>query len=558
MSIYDGRPWLRWYDPGAPHSLTYPDHTLFEMLLLSTLRFPEKPALHFLGKALKYRELLTWVYSCGDALREMGVHRHDRVAIILPNCPQRVITDYAVLSLAAITVPINPLLTKAECTKILRNAKPKVIITLDQFLPIITKRFISQCPIMVTHISDFASFGYSTAIFLQGVFRKKPVFPENHVSFRDVVSSDSDKQECSYFRSQPDDVATLLYTSGTTGEPKGVMLTHRNIVVNLMQCKAFSPALEEGEEVVLSVIPFFHAYGLTVGMHLSVMLAANNVLVPTFSGKTVVQLLKSHRVTVWPAIPALLHALVKYKTVLTEATKHLKVITCGGSKLSAEHQLKFESLSHCRVSPGFGMSELSPVALLTPRGVTDKVGTMGIPIADTDARVVDLENGKELPSGKMGELVIRGPQVMKGYWENQKKTAEVLKGEWLFTGDLVRRDDDHFFYYVERKDDMIKVGSEKVQPSEVECHIDRHPDVSEVVVISVPDDFRGSAIKACIVPRKKGALTAEDIIAFCKEGLAPFKVPQCVDFVDEIPKNILKKPLRRKLAQHDTNKRGGK
>lgn len=158
----------------------------------------------------------------------------------------------------------------------------------------------------------------------------------------------------------------------------------------------------------------------------------------------------------------------------------------------------------------------------------------------------------------MGELIIRGPQVMKGYWENEKKTAEVLKGEWLFTGDLVRRDDDHFFYYVERKDDMIKVGSEKVQPSEVEYHIDRHPDVSEVVVISVPDDFRGSAIKACIVPRKKGALTAEDIISFCKEGLAPFKVPQCVDFVDEIPKNILKKPLRRKLAQHDTNKRGGK
>lgn len=556
--MYDGKPWLQWYDPGAPHSLTYPDHSLFEMLLLATLRFPDKPAVYFLGKTLKYGELLTLVYSCGDALRKMGVQRHDRVAIILPNCPQRVIADYGALSLGAITVPINPLLTKTECTKILRNAKPKVIITLDQFVPIIGKRFISQSGIMVTHISDFASFGYSTAIFLREVFRKKPAFPKNHVSFREVVSSDADKQECSYCRSQPDDIATLLYTSGTTGEPKGVMLTHRNILVNLMQCKSFSTALEEGEEVVLSVIPFFHAYGLTVGMHLSVMLAAYNVLVPKFSGKTVLQLLKSHRVTVWPAIPALLHALVKYKTMLTEATKHLKVITCGGSKLSAEHQLKFESLSNCRVSPGFGMSELSPVALLTPRGVTDKAGTMGIPIADTDARVVDVENGKEVPAGKMGELIIRGPQVMKGYWANEKKTAEVLKGEWLFTGDLVWRDADHFFYYVERKDDMIKVGSEKVQPSEVERRIAEHPGVAEVVVLSVPDDFRGSAIKACIVPRKKGALTAEDIISFCEEGLAPFKVPQCVDFVDEIPKNILKKPLRRKLAQHNSNKRGGR
>ena len=558
MSIYDEKPWLRWYDPGAPHSLTYPDHTLFEMLLLTTLRFPEKPAVYFLGMVLKYRELLTLVYSCGDALRKMGVHPHDRVAIILPNCPQRVITDYGVLSLGAITVPINPLLTKTECTKILRNAKPKVIITLDQFMPIIAKRFISECAIMVTHISDFASVGYSTAIFLREVFRKKPVLPENHVSFREVVSSDSDKRESFYVRSQPDDVATLLYTSGTTGEPKGVMLTHRNILVNLVQCKAFSTALEEGEEVFLSVIPFFHAYGLTVGMHLSVMLAAYNVLVPQFSGKTVVQLLKSHRVTVWPAIPALLQALVKYKTMLTEATRDLKVITCGGSKLSAEHQLTFESLSNCRVSPGFGMSELSPVALLTPRGVTDKAGTMGIPIADTDARVVDLENGKDLPPGKMGELIIRGPQVMKGYWADEKKTAEVLKGEWLFTGDLVSRDEDHFFYYVERKDDMIKVGSEKVQPSEVERHIAGHPNVAEVVVLSVPDNFRGSAIKACVVPRKKGALKAQDIISFCKEGLAPFKVPRFVDFVDEIPKNILKKPLRRKLAQHDSKKEGGK
>ncbi|MFQ5989466.1 MAG: AMP-binding protein [Candidatus Methylomirabilales bacterium] len=522
------------------------------MLLLTTLRFPEKPALYCLGKALKYRELLAMVYAVGDVLRNMGVQPDDRVAIILPNCPQRVITDYGVLSIGAITVPINPLLTKTECTKILRNAKPKVIITLDQFLPIIAKRFISQCAILVTHISDFASFGYTTAIFLRDVFKKKPVLPQTHVSFRDVLSA-LEKRECAYVRSQPDDIATLLYTSGTTGEPKGVMLTHRNILVNLVQCKAFSTTLEDGEEVFLSVIPFFHAYGLTVGMHLSVMLGAYNVLVPKFSGKTVVQLLKSHRVTVWPAIPALLHALVKYKTTLTEATKHLKVITCGGSKLPEEHQLKFESLSNCRVSPGFGMSELSPVALLTPRGVTHKLGTMGIPIADTDARIVDLENGKDVSAGKMGELIIRGPQVMQGYWQNEKKTAEVLKGEWLFTGDLAWRDDDHFFYYIERKDDMIKVGSEKVQPSEVERHIAEHPGVAEVVVVSVPDDFRGSVVKACVVPRKEGALTADDIITFCKEGLAPFKVPRLVDFLDEIPKNILKKPLRRKLAQQDSN-----
>ena len=552
MSIYEQRPWLRWYDPGVPHTLTYPNHTLFEMLLLTTLRFPEKPALYFLGRTLKYRELLASVYACGNVLRKMGIQPRERVAIILPNCPQRVIADYAVHSLDAVTVPINPLLTQTECTKILRNARPKIIITLDQFLPIIAKRFMSQCAIMVTHISDFASFGYSTAIFIREVFKKKPVLPQRHVSFQDVLSS-IDKRECAYVRSRSDDVATLLYTSGTTGEPKGVMLTHRNILVNLAQCRAFSSALEDGEEVFLSVIPFFHAYGLTVGMHLSVMLGAYNILVPKFSGKAVVQLLKSHRVTVWPAIPALLHALVKYKTTLTEATKYLKIITCGGSRLAEEHQVKFESLSSCRVSPGFGMSELSPVALLTPRGVTQKLGTMGIPIADTDARVVDVDNGKEVPPGKVGELVIRGPQVMRGYWQNEAKTNEVLKGEWLFTGDLVWRDDDHFFYYIERKDDMIKVGSEKVQPSEVERYIAEHPEVADVVVVSLPDDFRGSVVKACIVPRKQGAVTAKDIIAFCKEGLAPFKVPRVIDFVDEIPKNILKKPLRRKLMHRDTH-----
>lgn len=556
MGILEQRPWLRWYDPGVPYSLAYPDHTLFEMLLLTALRFAEKPALYFLGKTLTYSELLALVYSCGDGLRKMGVEPHDRVAIILPNCPQRVISEYAVLSIGAITVPINPLLTTIECTKILRNAKPKVIITLDQFLPIISKRLLPQCAIMVTYLSEFASLGYTTALFLREVFKKKHVLPKHHVSFRELVSNDMDKRECFYRRSQPDDLATLLYTSGTTGEPKGVMLTHRNMLVNVLQCRTFSTTLKEGEEVVMSVIPFFHAYGLTVGMHLSVMLGAYNVLVPKFSGRTVVNLLKSHRITVWPSIPALLQALVKYKGLLTEATQHLKVITCGGSKLAPEHQLRFESLSSCRVSPGFGMSELSPVALLMPSGVKDKIGSMGIPIADTDARVVDAESGKEVSGGQIGELIIRGPQLMKGYWERDKKTAEVMKGGWLFTGDLVWKDRDGFFYYVDRKDDMIKVGGEKVHPSEVERRIAEHPMVAEVVVLGVPDEFRGSIIKACVVPRKKGIITGDDVISFCKEALAPFKVPRSVDFLDEIPKNILKKPLRRKLLQPPSRKRG--
>lgn len=554
MSTNEQRPWLRWYDPGVPHSLNYPDHTLFEMLLLTTLRFPERPSLYFLGKTLNYDELLASVYSCADALRGMDVKPQDRVAIILPNSPQRVISEYAVLCLGAITVPINPLFTKNECTRILRNAKPKVIITLDQFLPIISKRFASQCRIVIAYLSEFASFGYTTALFLREVFRKKPILPQEHIPFRDVVSNNSEKRECSYFRCDPNDIATLLYTSGTTGEPKGVMLTHRNILANVLQCRFFSTTIKDGEEVFLSVIPFFHIYGLTIGMHLSVMIGGYNILIPKFSGKTVVNLLKSHRVTVWPAIPALLHALVKYKAVLTDATKHLKVITCGGSKLTAEQQVKFEKFSKCRVSPGFGMSELSPVALLMPTWVRHKVGSMGIPLADTDARVVDLENGKDLPAGKVGELVVRGPQLMKGYWEKERKTKEMVKDGWLYTGDLVWKDEDHFFYYVDRKDDMIKVGAEKVHPSEVERRIAEHPGVVEAVIVSVPDEFRGSVIKACVVPRKKGAITAEDIITFCREALAPYKVPRLVDFVDEIPKNILKKPLRRKLLHSTSNK----
>lgn len=554
MGTNDQRPWLRWYDPGVPHSLDYPEQTLFEMLLSTTLRFPERPAVYFLGKTLKYNELLTSVYTCADALRGMDVKAQDRVAIILPNSPQRVISEYAVLSIGAVTVPINPLLTKTECTKILRNARPKVIITLDQFLPIISRRFISQCGMIITNLSEFASFGYTTALLLREVFRKKPVLPQDHVPFREAVSNNTNNRHRSYLRCDPNDTATLLYTSGTTGEPKGVMLTHRNILGNVLQCRYFSTSIKEGEEVFLSVMPFFHAYGLTVGLHLCVMLGGYNILVPQFSGKTVVSLLKSHRVTVWPAIPALLHALVKFKTALTEGTKHLKVITCGGSKLTVEHQLKFEKLSRCRVSPGFGMSELSPVALLMPTWVRHKVGSMGIPLPDTDARVVDMENGKDLPPGKVGELIIRGPQLMKGYWEKEKKTKDVVKGEWLYTGDLVWKDEDHFFYYVDRKDDMIKVGAEKVHPSEVERHIVEHPDVAEAVVVSVPDEFRGSVIKACVVPRKKGVITEKDIIAFCKDGLAPYKVPRSVDFVDEIPKNILKKPLRRKLLHSASGK----
>ncbi len=549
MGIFEQRPWLRWYDPEVPHTLDDSNHTLFEMLLLTALRFPEKPALYFLGKTLTYAELLTLVYSCGDRLRKMGVEPQDRVAIILPNCPQRVISEYAVLSTGAVTVPVNPLLTKGECTKILSNAKPKIIIALDQFLAIISKRFLSQCSIMVTHISDFASFGYTSAIFLREVFKRKRVVPGKNVSFRQIVSRSLQKKECSYRRAESHDVATLLYTSGTTGEPKGVMLTHRNIFVNALQCRTFSTDLKEAEEVFLSVIPFFHAYGLTVGMHLAVMLGANNVLVPRFSGKLLVQLLKSHRVTVWPAIPALLHALLKYKNVLPEATKHLKAIPCGGSKLTAEQQARFESFSSCHVSPGFGMSELSPVALLMPSRVRNKGGSMGIPIADTEARVVDVETGKELPAGKIGELIIRGPQLMKGYWEKSRKSQEVVRGGWLFTGDLVWRDEDYFFYYVDRRDDMIKVGGEKVHPSEVEQRIAEHPGVADVVVFSIPDEFRGSVIKACVVPQKKGNIKAEDIIAFCQETLIAFKVPRIVDFVDEIPKNVLRKPLRRKLVQ---------
>jgi long-chain acyl-CoA synthetase len=547
------------YEPGIPSTLQYPAVPLHHLLAASAATYPTRPALDFYGRRLTYQKLDRAANRFANALAGLGVRKGDRVAVMLPNVPQAVIAYYGALKLGAVVVQVNPLYVEREIEQQVRDAGARVLVALDLFYPRIepVRTSAGLEAVIVTSVRDalpwYLAMLYPLKAWREGTSVCVPKAPPVY-DFQSLVAAA--REEAPPVEVVPDDLALLQYTGGTTGVPKGVMLTHRNLVANTLQCRAWMPSLRDGEEVFLGVIPFFHVYGMTACMNLAIATGGLIVLLPRFTTRDVLRAIVKSRATIFMGVQAMYVAINNFPDVRRYNLSSIRICISGAGPLHVEVQDRFEALTGGKVVEGFGLSEASPVTHVNPIFGRRKKGTIGLPLPDTEAKVMDVESGtREMPMGEAGELVIRGPQVMSGYWRRPDETAGVLRNGWLHTGDIATLDAEGYFTIVDRKKDMIKTKGENVYPRDIEEVLFRHPKVKDAVVVGVPDEFMGEMIKAYIVLRDGETTTEDEIVAYCGRELAKFKVPKAVEFRQELPRTMVGKVLRRVLLEEELKKR---
>lgn len=557
-------PWVRSYEEGIPASLTYPEMTLGEMLEHTAMGFPNSSALLFYGKKITYAELNELTSRFSHALSGLGVRKGDRVALMLPNIPQMVIAYYGTLRIGAIGVPTNPLYHEHELEVQLLDSGAETLVAVDMFYPVISRALprTGVKRVVLCGIKDFLPFPLNVLYPLKAWIDKQWVRVKKEPPVYDFLSLiDQMPRTPPDATVSPDDIALLQYTGGTTGVPKGAVLTHRNLVVNAFQCKTWIRVEKYGEDIILAALPFFHVYGMTTVLNLGMMIGAQLILIPKFHTQEVLTLIEKYRPTLFPGIQAMYLAIANYPKVRKYDLSSLKAAISGAGPLMHEVQERFEHLTGARIVEGYGLSEASPVTHANPIFGKRKRGSIGVPWPNTEAQIVDIETGKEiLPEGVSGELVIRGPQVMKQYWNKHRETAQALRDGWLHTGDIATMDEEGYFFIVDRIKDMIKTVGENVYPREIEEVLFTHPKIKEAVVVGVPhEEFLGEKIKAFVVLKEGETATPEEIIEFCREQLSKFKVPKEVEFRGQLPKTLVGKVLRRVLREEELKKiRAGK
>lgn len=553
------RPWISQYDSGVPPTVNYPAWTVPDFLRHSSARAADSPALLFYGARISYGELDDLTTRFAVALRRLGVAKGDRVALMLPNIPQAVIAYYGILKAGAVAVPTNPLYVEREIQTQVTDAGAEAMVVLDLFYARVRAvRQTASLPkrIIVTSVRDYLPLFKKLLHPIKARLAKRWVHidPTPPVyDFRELLrgASPADESRSADLPSvQPDDLAQLQYTGGTTGIPKGVMLTHRNVVVNTLQGRYWYPDLQEGREIFLGAIPFFHCYGQSTCQNLAIATGCSIVLLPRFHADEVVKAIHRHRVTMLSGVPMMYTMIAEHPDAGRYDLRSLRVCLSGASPLPADVQERFERLTGARIAEGYGLSEAGPATHCNPLHGTHPRGSMGLPFPDTDARIVDTETGlHDVPVGEVGELIVRGPQVMRGYWNREEDTRLVLRDGWLYTGDLVRRDDRGFFFFVDRKKDVIKSRGETVYPREVEEILYRHPNVKEAVVVGLPDHRYGEALHAYVVTKEGREVTEKELIEHCSKDLARYKVPAAITFRRELPRTLIGKVLRRALRE---------
>ena len=561
----EARPWHRHYDPGVPATLDYPDLVLPDLLARSAAQYPDKAALLYFGRSLTFGELDRVSDRLAAGLQEMGVAKGDRVSVFLPNCPQTVIAYQAIWKAGAVAVPANPLYTASEVAHQIADAGSKVAFCLTLNYPRLRearpRTALEQ--VVVTNVKEYFPPLLRTLFTLaregKGGHRVDFSGDPGTQWFQEVIAAAPQAPEPVAI--DPGDLAVLMYTGGTTGTPKGAMLTHRNMVSNSRQCQAWSTGLVEPDEIMLTALPLTHSFALTICMNHSIDRGYTHVIVP--DPRDLPGLLKAidkHRPTFVPGVPALYAALANHPAVRKHRYDLTSVKQCmsGAAGLPPEVQRRFQEVTGGRLIEGYGLSEASPVTHSNPLGPHDRIGTIGIPFPDTDCRIVDEETETSvLGPGERGVLCVSGPQVMAGYWNRPDETATTLVPDadgtvWLHTGDVAVMDPDGFFHIVDRKKDLILAGGGlNVYPREIEDVLYQHPAVAEAAVIGVPPHSPDQRVKAYIVLRPGTAATEEDIVEFCRAHLARFKVPKFVEFRDALPKTFVGKILRRELSAEE-------
>ncbi len=537
------RPWLRVYEGHAEPESEVFEGSLYDLFRNAVEEHREKTALSFYGNELGFARLQALVEKLAGSLAASGVGKGDRVALMLPNCPQYVIGFFATVRLGAIVTQINPMYVEREIEHILADSGAETIIVYADMYPRV-KNVLPRTSLKNVVVVSFAGEpeGLDASHHLFDAFLSKDADPAPDV--------DLDPTE---------DVAALQYTGGTTGVSKGAMLTHRNLAANVQQAIdvfVADPGLFASNQRIVAILPFFHIYGLTCVMMFGIRMGLNQLLVPRFDAQEILDLVSRERPILFAGVPTMYMALNASGADLRKHRFHeIQVYNSGGSALPVNLLHAFEEKTGRRIYEGYGLSEASPVTHFNPIFAERRPGSIGVPIPGTDARIVDVETGEnEVPAGETGELIVRGPQVMKGYWSMPDETVQTLRGGWLYTGDIAKMDEDGYFYIVDRKKDMVVASGYNVYPREVEEVLYEHPAVSEAVAVGVPDEYRGESIKAFVVKKQDKDASEEEILAFCGERLAPYKTPKAIEFRDELPKSTVGKLLRRVLADEEREK----
>jgi len=554
-------PWFRHYEEGVPRTIPIPNVTLPELLDRTVEQFPDRVALRFFLDArlpaptLTYRQLQEATRRFATALFQLGVRKGDRVALMLPNCPEFVIAFYGTLRIGAVPVNTNPMYVSREMKEQFEDSGCETVVLLDQFYPRLREIHAATRVRRVIVVDVAASLPWYARPLVHLAQRRKgegvevPAETDTYW-FRDLLRRYPPTPPGADLK--PSDVALFQYTGGTTGTPKAAMLTHRNLVANSLQARHWFPRTATRREIFLGAIPFFHVYGLTSVLLFGVAAGAEIVMIPRPRPVDIVlEAIQRFRVTLFPGVPALYAAINEHPRVGEYDLRSGALCVSGAAPLPREVFEKFEALTGGRLVEGYGLTETSPLTHCTPLFGERRPGSIGLPFPETDARVVDMATGQPVALGDEGELEVRGPQVMLGYWNRPEDTADVFHDGWLRTGDVARVDAEGFFYVVDRRKDMIDTSGFKVLPREVEEVLLMHPKVREAVVAGVPDPYRGETVKAFVVLKPGESATEEEVVEFCRLHLAAFKVPRKVDFRSELPKTMVGKYLRRVLVEEE-------
>lgn len=551
--------WLQSYPVGVPPTVDFENITLPEALERAARQYPKKPALNFQGAVVTFEEFDRMVSRFAAGLVSMGLKRGDRVALLLPNLVQAAVGIYGALRAGGTAVPMNPLYSDVEFRRMFTEADARFLVCLDTLVPRMIKvRDRTEIgPIVSCHIRDYLP------AFLKKVFPilKRDLHldtPEgrNIHEFTDIVAGTP--RSADFAGSSPDDTAMVLFTTGTVGLPKGVELTHRNLACNCRQAQVWASNLRAGEEVILGCLPFFHSYGLTIGLNLSVLFGWENVLMPKPDAGEAMSLIQKYRVTVMAGVPPLFNAMINHPKAKKFDLSSVRTWISGAWPMALETIEGFKSLTGAEIAEGYGLTEASPLCACNPVKGLKKPGSTGLPLPSTEAKLVDLDDPdvEITEPGVPGEVCFKGPQIMKGYVGRPDDTAAVIRDGWLLTGDVATFDESGYLFVVDRKKDIVKTDQGYVFPREIDEALYAHPKILEGCALGVPDRAGGERIKAFVVLKRKQKADAKEIIDYCRRLLEPHKVPQEVEFIDELPKSIIGKILRKELRRKESAKLG--
>lgn len=550
----DEKVWLRRYDPGVPDHIAYPDQSVHQFLTNSAQRFGSRVCAYYHDQAFTYQQIDWLSTQLAKALLSMGLKKGEPVGILLPNSPQFVISFYGILKAGGVVVAMNPAYQHRELSFQVSDSGVRVLVCTEDSLPLIHSIFpasgLSQ--LMVTsdaQLDDLLKLATGQPV--------EPCARESVGCEQSLVKliNQAKESQVSLPAVEPDDVAIFQYSGGTTGIPKAAEGTHRNLTANTLQFQSWLPGLNAGKEVVLAAIPLFHVYGMVIALSMGIALGASIVLEPNPRNiQSILEQVQRHQVTLLPGVPNLYNAINHHEWVRQGQVRLNSIKACisGSATLMKETKQTFEELTGGKLMEGYGLSEAPTATHCNPMLGENRTGSIGLPLPDVDAEIVSLEDGKtRLPANTPGELIVRGPQVMRGYHNMLSETKKTLIDDWLYTGDVAYMDEDGFFYLVDRKKDVIKVGGLQVWPKEVEQVISEHPNVAEVGVAGVVRPEIGERVKAWVVKKRDVCLTAEEVKTWCATFLARYKVPDTVVFIDALPKSTVGKVLRRELVRLD-------